>query len=132
MNTAIDSSVIIAIIRRESTGETWMDRLIQARESGGLLACEAVWAETRQLYSSRAAHVEAMAEIGVQYSPMLAPAAALAGEIQKAYRKAGGKRDRLLVDFMVGAHALIQADQLATSDVGFLRSHFLQLKILSV
>ena len=132
MNTAVDSSVIIAIIRREPSGAEWLDQLILARERGSLLACEAVWAETRQLYSSREAHVEAMAEFGLQYSPLLAPAAALAGEIQKAYRKAGGKRDRLLVDFMVGAHALAQADQLATCDNGFLRSYFRQLKILAV
>lgn len=132
MNTAVDSSVIIAIVRRETTGVAWVNQLILARERGSLLMCEAVWAETRQLYSSREAHVEAMNEIGLQFSPMLAPAAALAGEIQKAYRKVGGKRDRLLVDFMVGAHALAQADQLATRDNGFLRSHFRQLKILTV
>jgi predicted nucleic acid-binding protein len=132
VNTAIDSSVIIAIIRREPTGDGWMNRLIRARESGGLLACEAVWAETRQLYSSREAHAQAMNEFGLQFSPMLATAAALAGEIQKAYRQAGGKRDRLLADFLVGAHALVQADQLATCDSGFLRPYFRQLKILEV
>jgi len=132
VNTAVDSSVIIAIIRGEPSAAAWMNRLILARQRGGLLACEAVWAETRQLYPSREAHAQAMNDFGLQFSPLLAPAAVLAGEIQKAYRQAGGKRDRLLVDFMVGAHALVQADQLATCDSGFLRTYFRQLKILDV
>jgi predicted nucleic acid-binding protein len=130
VNTAVDSSVIIAILRNEPTGDLWMNRLILARRRGTLLACEAVWAETRQLYTSRDAHTLAMHEFGLQFSPILATAAAVAGEIHKTYREAGGKRDRLLADFLVGAHALIQADQLATCDSGFLRLHFLRLKIL--
>jgi hypothetical protein len=47
-----------------------------------------------------------------------------------AYRKAGGKRDRILADFLIGAHALHEADRLLTRDRGFYRLHFANLVIL--
>jgi len=132
VNTAVDSSVLLAIVKGEASAEAWMNRLISARENGGLLACEAMWAETRQIYSSREAHAKAMEAFGLQFSPLLPATAALAGEIHQAYRRAGGQRERILADFLIGAHALIQADQLATADDGYLRPHFRQLKVLKL
>jgi predicted nucleic acid-binding protein len=132
VNTALDSSVIFAIAKGEPAAQAWMAWLVSARVNGALLVCETVWAETRQIYPSRPAHARAMHDLGLQFSPLLAPAASLAGEIQAAYRRAGGKRDRMLADFLIGAHAVEQADQLATCDGGFLRAYFRGLKIVEV
>ena len=45
-------------------------------------------------------------------------------------RKAGGKRDRIITDFIVGAHAYKQTSRLITCDRGFYRNHFKGLIIL--
>lgn len=53
----------------------------------------------------------------------------LAGQIWKQYRKNGGKRTRVLADFLNGAHAVTRSDQLLTRDRGYYREYFKKLKI---
>ena len=46
------------------------------------------------------------------------------------YRKAGGKRLRLIADFLIGAHAAMRATRLATKDDGFFRAQFRKLSVV--
>ena len=58
-------------------------------------------------------------------------AAYLAGLTFKRYREAGGPRQFLVPDFIIAAHAQVQADRLAAIDRGYLRQWFPDLQILT-
>jgi hypothetical protein len=97
---------------------------------GGLVACDPVWAEVTSFFPSTRDAGEAMGRLGVALSPLTLEAALAAGAAWKAHRSRGGRRARVVADFLIGSHALAVADRLLTRDRRFYRSYFRRLRIL--
>jgi len=132
VTTAVDSSVILAIAKNEASAQAWIALLIKLRSTGALVISEVAWAETRPWYDTRSTHATAMESLGLGFLSLTEAAASLAGEIHGEYRRAGGTRQKILGDFLIGAHAFVQAHQLASADDGFFRSYFRGLKIAAI
>lgn len=130
MITAIDSSVLWAIAKGEADGAAWLETLAEFRAEGRLVVCDIVWAETRAGFPTAAAHTAFLERLGVHFDQSDAATATFAGEIHDRYRRAGGKRTRLTADFLIGAHAVVRANRLATKDDGFFREHFRKLVVV--
>lgn len=130
MITAVDTNVLLDIFLNDpSFGQSSGKHLREALRLGAIVACEAVWAETAAVFPEPAAFEKAMRTLGIQFSPLTQPAAAEAGIAWKRYRNSGGKRFRIVADFLIGAHAAVQCDRLLTRDRGFYRDFFHRLSI---
>jgi predicted nucleic acid-binding protein len=130
MRTAVGSSALLALFRGEPDAHAWLATLIEARRRGQLVVCDVVYAEVAAAFGEPAALDDALAKLGIQLDPIGAQAAWRAGRTFRAYRDAGGPRTHLIPDFLIGAHAAVQADQLAAADRGYLRRYFAGLPLV--
>ncbi len=131
MRTALDSSVLLLLSRKQPGWEAWRDRLQSAASEGELLISPIAFAEFSIAYPSAKAAEADLDLLHVFYDPITPASAYLAGQIFLRYRRNGGPRLNLIPDFLIAAHASTQADRLAAVDRGYLRTYFPFLTILS-
>lgn len=131
MKTTIDSSVLWCLLKKQSGFEEWQQALWQAGNDGELLVCPVVFAEIAPAFDSATDTLKHLRRLGARWDDFKPDAAFLAGEIHTAYRQAGGLRVHVLPDFLIAAHAQVQADRLAADDRGYLRRYFPQLPLLT-
>lgn len=131
MKTAIDSSVLLTIFNGEPDAERWLRSLIGARREGVLVLSDVVYAEVAPAFDSQEDLQNQLDRLGVSFETMLPAAAFLAGQIFRRYRVGGGPRKYMIPDFLIAAHACVQADRLAAVDRGYLRRYFPDLPLLA-
>ena len=131
MITAIDASVIWAVLNNEDGSDEWVETLLDAASGGTLIISPVAFAEIAPANPSAESLLDFLDGLSICYDEIKPTTAHLAGETFKQYRKAGGPRQHLIPDFMIAAHAQVQADQLATIDRGYTRIWFPELRVLS-
>ena len=136
MLTAVDTNIISALWSREPAATGMKELLFAARQEGGLIVCAPVYAELLAYPGATRAFVDTFLEdtqIDVHVSLPL-EVWARAGEAFSAYaerrrKDRAGQPKRLLVDFVVGAHALLTADRLLTLDPTRYRTAYPELRL---
>ena len=128
MITAVDTNVLFDLFwtgaPHHSQSRAW---LREAYDRGAVIVCDVVYAELVPAFPDRTSLDDALRDIGATLSPIDSAIAYEAGLRWKRYRSAGGPRQRVITDFLIGAHALSMAEAFLTRDRGFFSSYFPEL-----
>lgn len=155
MIAALDTDVLLdVLIGDESHYASSKERLDRAHSQGGLIICEVVYAELVSQFGDVNSLEGFLERTGIRLVPSNLEAIRRAGLLWQQYvrrRQEGLQcpecgvvnrpmcthcgsqlrgRQHIITDFMIGAHALVQADFLITKDRGFYRGYFPNLKVV--
>ena len=129
MITSVDTNVLLDVFvstaPHHSQSQKW---LIDAYDRGAILVCDVVYAELVPAFGDRTSLDNALREINATGSAIDTAIAYEAGLRWARYRQAGGSRERIIADFLIGAHALANADTFLTRDRGFYSTYFPELR----
>ena len=114
--TVVDSSVLLDVFTQDKKWGTWSEAsLLAAALRGALVINAVVLAEIAPRFSRIEALRQALPSIAV-IEPIPFTASFLAGHAHANYRRAGGARQAILPDFLIGAHAAVTGRLLLTRD----------------
>lgn len=131
MKTAVDSSVLFDIVKGALGAAAAQAALEAALAQGSVCVCAVVVAELGRYFATAQDLQDFLADCQLDYDPLDMRCAMEAARIMREYARNQGPRLRVAPDFLIGAHASQQADALLTTDAGFFRQYFKDLKVLA-
>lgn len=137
MRTAIDTNIFSAIWSSEPSAALATVKLGRAKTEGALIISPVVFVELLAYPRSTEAFVRGFLEAtGVSIDYKLEQRVwnetgrRFAGYSVRRRRSTGEKPRRVLADFLIGAHALFQAERLLTLDPKVYKQDFPELRLL--
>jgi predicted nucleic acid-binding protein len=113
----VDTNVLIDVIGGDPVfGTRSRDALAECAERGVLVINPIIYSEMAAFVPEREELDELLPPTLFRRDPLPWAAAFLAGRAYRRYRDRGGKRERILADFLIGAHAAVEGLGLVSRD----------------
>jgi predicted nucleic acid-binding protein len=139
VRTALDTNILSALWSREPSAAGIAKSIGEAKQAGAVLISGVVYAEILAYPKATEAFVaEFCAQTGVvkdfrfQDAVWIEAGRRFARYASRRRQAGGGGPKRLLADFLIGSHALLQADRLMTLDPDRYRQDFPELLLYEV
>lgn len=132
MATLVDTNVLIDIAVRDPVWLTWSrSQLERARNHGSVIVNQIVFAEFSIRYASLEEVESVLPEDEFRRESLPFEAAFAAARAFAVYRRRGGGRERVLPDFLIGAHAAIRGYPILTRDPAGYRTYFPDVDLIT-
>jgi len=129
--TAVDTNILLdLLIPNEEFAESSMNAVDEAAAQGSLVICDMVYAELCIHFINQRDCDNFLSDNQIRVESLTREAHFAASRVFRTYRRQGGKRDRMLADFLIGSHARQTAGQLLSRDRGFYRKLFPSLPLI--
>jgi predicted nucleic acid-binding protein len=132
MRTIPDSNVLLDVIGRPTDWAAWSIRQLKyCYETGTLVLNQVVYAEIARELDSREALDLTLERLRIEKEQVPFEACFSAGQAHRAYRRNGGRRERVLPDFLIGAHAAHGGYRVLTRDAQRYRAYFPEVDVIA-
>ena len=126
----VDSNIIIDLVEPNGAWREWSEEVLLSQEAP-LITSAVTLAEAARQFHSLKAELSFLALMQIELLDMPPEAAFRAGKAHAAYRAAGGTREAVLADFLIGGHATTLGATLLTRDRGRFATYFPELQLIT-
>ncbi len=128
----VDTNVLVDVLEDDPEWADWSIGQLRAQSKVHRLAINPViYSELSLTFSTVEALDRAIDDLGLVMIEIPRPALFLAGKAFVRYRRQGGKKNNVLADFFIGAHAAVSGFAVLTRDTRRYVSYFSGVRMIS-
>jgi predicted nucleic acid-binding protein len=128
----VDTNILVDIMDADSQRADWSAHQLRTqRQVHELVINPVIYAELAPGFASQEKLDSQVEAIGLRFRELPKPALYVAGVAHRQYRRAGGARESILADFLIGAHAMVLGCGILTRDARQYRSYFPRVPLVS-
>jgi predicted nucleic acid-binding protein len=128
----VDTNVVLDVVEDDSGWYSWSaDQLHRQSRAHELLINPVIYAELSCFYASPQMLDFTLEDLELRFHEIPKMGLYFAGVAHRHYRRAGGPRDSILPDFLIGAHAAALGCGILTRDSRRFRNYFPRVPLVT-
>jgi len=128
----VDTNVLVDVLEDDPEWADWSIGQLRAQSKIHRLAINPIiYSELSLTFSTVDALDRTIDDLGLTMIEIPRPALFLAGKAFVRYRRQGGKKENVLADFFIGAHAAVSSYPLLTRDTRRYSTYFIDVKLIT-
>jgi predicted nucleic acid-binding protein len=128
----VDTNVLVDVLQNDAEWADWSIAQMRAQAAiHQLVINPVIYAEISLSFSTLEALDDVVATLALELREIPRPALFLAAKAFAQYRRRGGRKQQVLPDFFIGAHAAVEDWPLLTRDASRFRTYFPRLQLVA-